>query len=365
MTRRFPSTYRPAARAIARRVLQVIERFWASGRDPRIACRVCLSVALFLGAGAIVYLLQFAWEARQVEQGPPSSIVVTAKQLQLLRDSKQRVYGRSPSDAEFIAAVGALVDEEILYQEGKLLGLVWRDPVIQRRLQQNMAFVGVIEQGDDWLQQALDLGLEQHDVVIRQRVVQQVQFQLQNIPWLKPDDQQLQRYMETHREAFLLPSRTSLRQVYFNPAQRGAHLQRDIEQARQTLARESDVDTVGDGISLPAAVELASHRVIAGWFGQRFASGLDSLEQGVWQGPLQSVYGSHLVKVTQRTPATLPPLSVIRKQVYLAWVAEQRKQALVASMQQLRKRYQVNFEQLGLVDVEHFADVLATSWLRK
>lgn len=320
---------------------------------------------LFLGAGAIVYLVQFAWEARQVEQGPSFSIVVTAKQLQLLRDSKQRVYGRPPSDAEFMAAVGALVDEEILYQEGKLLGLVWRDPVIQQRLQQNMAFVGETEQGDDWLQQALDLGLEQHDVVIRQRIVQQVQFQLQNIALLKPDDEQLQRYMETHREVFQQPSRTSLRQVYFNPAQRGASLQRDIERARQALARETNIDSIGDGISLPAAVELASHRVIAGWFGASFSTGLDSLEQGAWHGPIQSAYGSHLIKVTQRTPATLPPLSVIRKQVYLAWVAEQRKLALRAAMQQLRNRYRVNFESLGLVDVQRFAEVLATNWLRE
>lgn len=320
---------------------------------------------LFLGAGAIIYLLQFAWSARQVAHGPPVSISVTAKQLQLLRDKERRVYGRAPSEAEFVAAVGALVDEEILYQEGRQLGLVWRDPVIQQRLQQNMAFVGELEQGEDLLQQALDLELEQHDVVVRQRIVQQVQFQLQDIPLLKPDDSQLQQYMEAHREVFQLPSRTSLRQVYFDPVQRGAKLARDIEQARQALAQESQVVVSGDGISLPTDVELASHRVIAGWFGEAFAADLELLELGAWHGPLQSAYGSHLVKITQRTPAVLPPLSVIRKQVYLAWVAQQRKQALVASMAKLREHYQVNFESLGLIDVESFTDGLATSWLRE
>lgn len=314
---------------------------------------------LFLALGAATYLVSPLWRDDPVST--PSPITVSKSQLELLRHNDRRQYGRWPTEAEFTAAVAALLDEEILIQQGEHLGLVQRDPVIQQRMAQNKTFLADGDGQDSAGQADLDAKLWRNDALIRQRVVQQVQFHLQNtIPLLKPDDRILQDYMERNAADYRIPVRTSLRQVYFNHRLRGAGLDSDIEQAKVRLLESADVELNGDAIPLPARIEDASTQVIARRFGKNFAQALEALAEGIWHGPVESAYGSHLVLVEQRSAAHLPPLATIRKQVYLSWVAQQRQTILAEAMQSLRDQYTVAYDGLNTVAAHQFPQLAAS-----
>ena len=68
-----------------------------------------------------------------------------------------------------------------------------------------------------------------------------------------------------------------------------------------------------------------------------------------WSGPYESEYGLHLVRVTERTPAHLPPLAEIRALVEREWRNERREQANERFYQALRERYSVEIRLPAMV----------------
>ena len=71
----------------------------------------------------------------------------------------------------------------------------------------------------------------------------------------------------------------------------------------------------GDPFVLDHRFEAISSSEVVALFGDSFARALERAPLGHWEGPIQSGYGPHLVRVSARTPAGLPPLSEIRDAV--------------------------------------------------
>ena len=73
--------------------------------------------------------------------------VVTVAQVERMAGLWQKTWGRPPSEAELQALVRDHIKEEIYYREALKLGLDVNDTVIRRRLRQKMlrrcAFVGI------------------------------------------------------------------------------------------------------------------------------------------------------------------------------------------------------------------------------
>jgi parvulin-like peptidyl-prolyl isomerase len=81
---------------------------------------------------------------------------------------------------------------------------------------------------------------------------------------------------------------------------------------------------------------------IARLFGSEFAAVLGSLSPNeIWQGPISSSYGSHLVLVQDRRDPMLPDLEDVLDKVRADYQAEQRRKSNEAIYLELRERYQV------------------------
>jgi len=247
------------------------------------------------------------------ESGEPGRIVVSQGQLATMRESFSRTRQRLPTSEEWDGLIRARVREEVYYREALALGLDKDDSIIRRRLQQKMEFVS-----DDVVAQA------------------------------QPTEADLNAYLQSHPDQFRVEPRFTFRHVYLSPERRGPNLSRDAAGLLVRLNQAGDparVAVTGDALMLDASFNAAPFGEIAGQFGKEFAAQLDTLQPRLWHGPIKSAFGVHLVFISERLGGDLPALTDVRDQVRREWQEARRQEGSERFYQQLLKRYAVTIEQ--------------------
>jgi hypothetical protein len=239
----------------------------------------------------------------------PARIVVAPAKIDQLTELFERTWQRRPTAAELDGLIEEYIKEEILYREALALGLERDDAVIRQRLRQKMEFLG-----EDATEQAA------------------------------PTEAELMAFLTEHQTRFQAPPRVSFAQVYLSPDRRGREIERDAERLLAALTTgETAAAEAGDPLLEPEFEDLASADVVR-LFGQPFAARLAALPIGSWSGPVPSPYGLHLVLVRERRPGGVPQLDEIRDAVALEWRAARRQAAADAFYADLRARYEVTVE---------------------
>jgi len=271
-------------------------RFW---REPLVH---------FLLGGAALFLL---YSVVADEPAPRRDrIVVGEERVVSLAATFQRTWLRPPTRAELEGLVRDFVDEEILYRE------------------------------------ALGLGLDRDDLVVRRRLRQKMEFlHLDLVEPPTPTDEELSAFLEANADRFIEPARLGFRQVFVNPERGGGDVQRRAEQQLALLrAGESGDAAAGDRTLLPEAMRHTDAREVAATFGAGFARDLFALSGEGWQGPVASSFGLHLVRIETSQPERLPPLAEIREHVERELLAERREQAKLRFLEVVRARYAVEIQ---------------------
>jgi len=273
----------------------------------------------FLLIGAGLFLL-FGWKGGPSSQpgGQTGSqsmkIVVTQGQIEHMEAQFKRTWQRPPTEQELKGLVENQVRDEISYREATAMGLDRDDAAIRRRMR-------------------LKLETLNEDIAAA----------------MSPTDQDLQTFLEQHRDAFFEEPRASFRQVFLNPDRRGAKIDTD---ARNLLAQlqaagpDANLSGFGDTlVMVPGNLPLSSVSEIGRIFGEQFGRTIVELEPGQWLGPVRSGYGLHLVLVTERQPGRMPELTEVRDRVEREWVFARKKEMLEAMYQKLGERYTVVIEE--------------------
>lgn len=262
---------------------------------------------LLLGAGLFLLFRLVGGDSQA-----PKEIVVTEARVEALAESFARTWMRPPTAQELTGLVDDYVKEEIFYREAVTMGLDRDDVVIRRRLRQKLEFIS-------------------EDVAAAQ----------------EPTEQQLQDYLDAHAEKFVEPDRQSFQQVYFSPERRGEAAVRDAEKLlNELLAGRGPADPAeaGDPTLLPPGLEAATPQQIANTFGEDFALRVAEAPVGQWTGPIRSSFGWHLLRVAERSPGTTPTLEAIRPIVAREWQSEQRQRLGDQFYQAMRSQYDVRVE---------------------
>lgn len=242
----------------------------------------------------------------------PGEIVVTRGTLENLFTAFTRTWQRPPTEGEMHGLVRDYVREEVAYRQALTLGLDRDDMIVRRRLQQKLEFLS-------------------DDLATR----------------TEPSDAELLAFLQTHSSLFRIEPAFSFRQVYFNPQRHGANLLRDESRVLTHLQRSgehTDITSLGDPFLLQQNFENASLQDVKKTFGDGFTASLSTLPMGHWQGPVGSGYGVHLVFISQRSEGGVPALSEIREQVRREWLNQKRKEATDAFYANLLKRYTIKIE---------------------
>jgi hypothetical protein len=194
--------------------------------------------------------------------------------------------------------------------------------------------------------EAIAIGLDRDDAVLKRRLRQKMEFIYENISDLaEPSDEDLQTFMETHREKYITDPEIGFHQVYINVHQRGDNAVSHAQRLLGWLEKGADPNTIGDVTLLEPQMPLSPLRDIARQFGDEFTQYLLKSTLGKWTGPISSGYGLHLVLVTDRISSRLPDLEAIRTVVRRDWMAEQQRALKDAAYAKLRQRYTVIVEE--------------------
>jgi len=139
------------------------------------------------------------------------------------------------------------------------------------------------------MREAIRLGLNEDDTIIRRRLAQKMRFMIDDVSMPA------------------LPDRTAL-ETWFNENPSRFAVQRD--------------------------------------FGTAFAQALFALPRSdAWQGPINSAFGVHLVRLTDVTPAYLPDFEDIQIEVEAVWLDEAKRAENAKALEDLIAKYKVEVEE--------------------
>ena len=240
---------------------------------------------------------------------PRGRIVVTEGRVAQLAQIFTKTWQRPPTPEELRGLIDAYVKEEIYYREAVKLGLDRDDTLIRRRMQQKMEFL--TEPGDELL---------------------------------KPGDAELEAFLKANREEFRVEPRIAFEQVFISPeknSEDGAAPERAAKLLEALRSDPGDASEFGDPTLLPADVPLSSLKMIARDFGDGFAKAILLLPKDEWSGPVPSPFGLHLVRITERLEGRDPPLDEIRDAVEQRWRTLKREEFQDAAYEALRAKYDV------------------------
>lgn len=256
----------------------------------------------FLLAGAGLFLL-FNYISDPETIGD-DQIVVTSGQIEHLTTLFVKTRQRTPTDIELRGLIDNYVLEEVLYRE------------------------------------ALAMGLERDDTIIRRRLRQKIEFLMDDFTLVEPADEDLQQLLDKEPDRFRLDARISFAQVYLKEESRAS--------ADATLATlqssVSDPSQLSDSHLIAYEFDDVSEAVISAQFGDTFKTALFELETGAWTGPIESPFGLHLIRIEEIVAGTVPALTDIRAEVEREWLVDFRATAQQAIIDQMKLKYTVTVE---------------------
>lgn len=264
---------------------------------------------LLIGAGLFILF----YEVNGLEgEDPENQVVITEADINHLSGLFSARMQRPPTQQELDGLIEAQIKEEILYRE------------------------------------ALVMGLDRDDIVIRRHLAQKVGFLFNDLTDAgAPDDEELLAYLETHSERFIEPAVTTFKHVYFSADRHDDEVAVKTSELLTQLNKDPnavDLSRVGDPFMFDAEFDALTPQYVGRFFGLDFARSLDNLEVGKWNGPISSAYGVHLVYVSDRTKPRMPELNEVRSSVMNDLMNQRRNDQNKAFYQALRDRYDVVVE---------------------
>lgn len=268
----------------------------------------------FLLLGAALFVL-YGFRASFTPETKLEEIVISRGQIEHMAAGFAKTWRRPPTPEELTGLVRDRIQEEVYCREAIALGLDKDDIVIRRRLRQKMEFIS-------------------EDIVSE----------------VEPTDAELLAYLNANPDFFRIERRYDFQHVFLNPQKQGENL--DAEAARLLeLLKTNDESTqpaeLGDSFLLGYEFTDVATADLRSQFGGTFANAISSVEPGDWAGPIESGYGKHIVKITRRTHGRVPELDEVRDVVVREWEEQRRTESNAKFYEDLLKKYTITIEEIA------------------
>jgi len=249
----------------------------------------------FLAAGLGLFVL-FGLVNRGDQVSDPN--VITVDQEALLTFIQYRIKAFNPDLAK--EKLNALSDEELQ----RLIDDYVREEVLHR--------------------EAIALGLDDDDYIIRRRLVQKLEFITEGFAEAGADldEAAVQRYFDANNADYYVEPYVTFTHVFFQTEDRPREQARALaEKELQKLNRNgvpfSDAPQHGDRFLYHVNYVERTPDYVGSHFGPPMTRALFELEPNdfVWRGPFDSPYGVHLVLLTTNEPGREPELAELEGRV--------------------------------------------------
>lgn len=263
----------------------------------------------FLVLGAVLFGISIL---RGNAAGPTMNrIDITPGVTERLLEGFRRTWQRPPTEDEFRGLVEEYLKEEVLYREALAIGLDRDDQIIRRRMRQKLEFPTA-------------------DVVAS----------------FGPTEEDLQAHLDADPDLYRQEATISFSQAYF---QEGSEVGNANARALSVLEDlrgnpYTDPETLGDPFMFPAVHRDMSERALWSVFGEEFATQLVELPVGEWSGPVTSAFGLHVARLDALDPGRASRLAEVRDAVYRDVVSQRTREAEQLYFEGLLSQYTVTVE---------------------
>jgi peptidyl-prolyl cis-trans isomerase C len=239
-----------------------------------------------------------------------SRITITRDDVAGIVTNYQLQYGITPAGTQLESLIDQFVREEVFYHE------------------------------------ALRLGLDKNDEIIRRRLVQKYEFLQQDLGIARePNQAQMLEYFEAHAAHYQLPGRLTFTQVYFSADTRGEDAARDAAQRlRSKLTGTSTTRAAEQGDPFPGPTDYAAltQEDVARVFGNsNLTSEIFKLPVGEWSLPLRSGLGWHLVYVDAVQPSRSAKFEEVSDQVRRDYLEGERSNHNSGAFAKLKRSFTI------------------------
>lgn len=262
----------------------------------------------FLLIGVGIFLL-YGLTANEIQKEHKRIEITTTESDRLVALWEKR-WNRPPTQKEFEGLLKQTIRQEILYHE------------------------------------ALAMGLDKDDAVVRQRLAQKLEFISNDIMTIDiPKDEVLQAYLDTHAQKYQIPGSITFRHIFFNLDKDSyISVSNKINRLLASLnLEESHVDIQSAGDVFLQGMDFKDQSVfeIDRIFGKSFREKLFQQTTGIWVGPIESGFGLHLVRIDDKVDSKKALLEDVRASVLRDWTYDERKKINDAFIEGLQRQYEI------------------------
>lgn len=268
----------------------------------------------FLALGTLIFGVHGWRQAGREPANPAPAVEVTAGVVERLCAGHERQFRQKPDAETLKGLVADHLREEILSREALALGLDRDDSIVRRRLAQKMEF----------LTTDLLVGAD-------------------------PDEAALQAFLDRNAARYARPGRVTFRHVYFSRERRGNGLEAAAAEGMAVLGAGRSDEALGDAFLHGHEFDGREVEEIATLFGPDFAGTLADAPVGRWVGPIASSYGVHLVRVDRREATRPATVAEVRPALLRDWRQERRETGNRELYERLKKRYRITVDEAALV----------------
>ncbi len=219
---------------------------------------------------------------------PADVIIISPERIDQLAAQYSAIWNKSPTPDELNALINEDIREEVYYREALALDLDKNDAIVRRRLRQKMEFL-------------FDSGA----------VLQE------------PAAGELEAYLASNENKYQHASRLAFEQIYLGTSPDSDNVTQSLRSLRSSPV--TDLSGLRERSYLPAQLGLSSLAAVNSTFGQGFYERLEEFSPETWEGPVDSAYGVHLVRIVSSEPVRMPNLDEIREDVLRDWQTEKAK----------------------------------------
>lgn len=219
------------------------------------------------------------------------------------KDKFSQQYQRQPSQEELQGIIDQEVNSEVLFREAWRLQLYVGDTVVRKRMIQKMQFL--LEEGS---------------------ATQEI------------SEGEIESYFLTHKNEFPNTQKIDLFHVLFGNKQ-------DAQRYVELLKTEggSAPDTAKGVVAFPLGNVFTqiSEKEVTKYFGKGFYENVDLAALDQWQGPVKSRYGFHVVKLNNVSAAKDVEFSSVRENIRKKLIEMTRVTSRQEAVEAIKKRYHV------------------------
>ena len=172
--------------------------------------------------------------------------------------------------------------------------------------------------------EAMAMGLDKEDFIIKRRMIQKVEFISQGISEAAtdPSDADIQKYYETNKESYFIPPMATFTHVFFDvekwkPDQAKAKAEAEVAFLNRNNFTFNQAPSRGDRFFYHTNYVERDVEYIKSHFGPQMTSAIFEAEPSgnTWIGPFPSEYGYHVVMLTMKQVGRYPELDEVMRRV--------------------------------------------------